>query len=150
MNETDRHKLRFGPYHTPRHRIGATVVCEICGEVVIVGTSDGRIPWPLGRPAGAKGRASLVVYRDLAKAVRKESKQAVRHWWGAGHIAVSKWRVALDVPLSNEGTSQLRTAYSQEEWAVEAPGRKRGRKVATRNDARRSRRRSAARSGRPD
>ena len=60
------------------------------------------------------------MFKGLVKAIRKESKLAVRHWWGAGHSAVSKWRVALDVPLSNEGTSQLRTEYSQEEWAVEA------------------------------
>ena len=99
MHDTDRFKLRFGPYRTPRYRIGSTVVCEVLGEVVIVGTSDGRIPWPLARMKGQRGRPSLVVYRGLAKAVRRESNIAIRHWWGAGQSSVGKVAAESGCPV---------------------------------------------------
>src|SRR4029434_3535585 len=40
------------------------------GRGTIVGLSAGRIPWPIGKRERAK---SLVLYRDLAGAVRRES-----------------------------------------------------------------------------
>lgn len=120
MIDAQRFKLRFGPYKTPRFKYGKIVQCEVWGDVKIVGLTDGRIPWPLGRPPGKGGRPSLIVYRGLAKAVRRESRQAICHWWGAAGDTVRKWRRALGVPLSNEGTSRLRSAYSREDWAVNA------------------------------
>lgn len=42
-----RYKLHFGPYKTPRFKLGAYVEDEISGEVRIVGVSDARISWPL-------------------------------------------------------------------------------------------------------
>ena len=76
MIDNERFKLRFGPYKTPRFSYGATVQCEVWGEVQIVGQSDGRIPWPRGRRKGTRSRASLIVYKGLAKAVSKEANQA--------------------------------------------------------------------------
>lgn len=83
----------------------------------IVGISDGRIPWPIEKTHRAK---SLVLFKDLAKAVWKESEQAVCHWWGVGKSAVWKWRRALRVPLSNRGTHQLRAEYAHEPAAKAA------------------------------
>src|SRR5688572_13804112 len=40
----DRHRLYFGPYHTPIFRYGAKVTCEVRGEVRIVGSAC-RIQW---------------------------------------------------------------------------------------------------------
>ena len=143
MNDTDRFKLRFGQYKTPRYRIGSTVVCEVLGDVVIVGTSDGRIPWPLGRRKGRRGRSSLVVYRGLAKAVRRESNIAIRHWWGVGQSSMWKWRRSLGVPSSNEGTHALLSDYSRE------PGVKEGlrRAVAKARDPERRAKIAASRRG---
>jgi hypothetical protein len=74
-----RFKLHFGPYKTPRFKLGACVEDEIRGEVTIVGLTDARIPWPIG----LKGKArAYIVYGALARAVRRESAQAVMHWWG--------------------------------------------------------------------
>ena len=42
-----RFKLHFGPYRTPRFRIGAVVEDEVRGEVTIVGLTGARIPWPI-------------------------------------------------------------------------------------------------------
>ena len=53
------------------------LVCEVRGQVVGYGMTDGRIP----RPVGKRGRApSLVVCGGLAKAVRREAAVAVCHW----------------------------------------------------------------------
>jgi hypothetical protein len=97
-------RFYFGPYTTPRYRIGQHVHCERFGDVVIVGTSNGRIAWPVARRPGARGRASLVLYGDLARAVRQETGLAIKYWFGAGTSAVDFMRKALDVPQVNPGT----------------------------------------------
>jgi hypothetical protein len=44
MKDTDRFRLLFGPYRTPRFRYGSIVACERRGDVIICGTTDARIP----------------------------------------------------------------------------------------------------------
>jgi hypothetical protein len=44
-------------------------------DVVITGTADAPIPWPIAK--GGRGRHSLVVNKGLARAVRRESNQAI-------------------------------------------------------------------------
>jgi hypothetical protein len=104
---TDRLRLLFGPYRTPRFRYGQRVFCEARGWVKIVGLRDGPIPWPYGRRPGVKSKA-LILYADLARAVRRESAQAIAAWWGVGMYTVWKWRKALGVPKFNEGTRQVK------------------------------------------
>ena len=77
MEDSERFRL-LGKYRTPRFRIGRTVFCEVRGEMVITGMTDAPIPWPVGKKG--RGRHSLIVFKDLAKAVRRESNQAVAHW----------------------------------------------------------------------
>ena len=36
MRPSARHKLRFGPYRTPRFRYGSVVTCAMLGDVKIV------------------------------------------------------------------------------------------------------------------
>jgi hypothetical protein len=99
----------LGKYRTTRFRIGDVVNCARRGDVRITGVSDSPIPWPIGQtlPRG-KGRA-LVLYGDLAKAVRRESAEAVMHFWGVKHHTVWLWRKALGVPQYNEGTTALKS-----------------------------------------
>ena len=97
-------KLHFGPYNIPSFRYGRKVNCEVRGEVTIVGLSDARIPWPLGRVHGNNNRG-LIIYGALARAVRRESNLAVCYWWGVTPQTVSKWRKAL-------GVSQLPRRFS--------------------------------------
>src|SRR5262245_55950447 len=73
-----RHRLHFGPYATPRFRLGQRVEDERRGLVCFVGIRDGPIPWPIGQTLRAK---SLVLYRGLARAVARESNAAVAHWF---------------------------------------------------------------------
>src|SRR5262245_662267 len=104
MHDRERFRL-ISAYSTPRFAYGDHVFCEIRGEVKIVGLSNGRIPWPKCR-SGKRSRA-IILYGALADAVRMESAQAVRYWWGVGADTVWKWRKALDVPPVNVGTSRL-------------------------------------------
>jgi len=67
MRQSDRVKLFFGPYRTPRFKLGTKVDCAVRGELVIVGLSDGRIPWRLGMQgarAAAKGEAVTKVNKQ--------------------------------------------------------------------------------------
>lgn len=91
-------RLLFGPYATPRVRIGQKVVCKIRGPSVVVGLSKGPIPWPFGRVKGNK-QAMLIIYRALEKALRREAAIAVRYWWGTSSAPVVRWRKQLNVGI---------------------------------------------------
>jgi hypothetical protein len=110
MLQAERFRLH-GRYRTPQFKYGAVVEDLSRGRVQIVGLSDGRIPWPIGKKGSAK---SLVRFKGLAKAVLRESHQAVRHWWGVGGNTVWRWRKALGVRPINEGTHRLKIRYGQE------------------------------------
>jgi hypothetical protein len=62
---------------------------------VVGAKTDAPIPWPVGKCG--PGRHSRVVYKDLAKALRRESNQAISHWWGVDNQTVTKWRRASGV-----------------------------------------------------
>src|SRR5205085_2279386 len=111
MNDADRFRLLHGPYAAPRCRVGKRLVCEARGAVAVCGMSAGRIPWPVGKRGRAK---ALVVFGDLARAVRTESNQAVCHWWGVTPQTVSGWRRLLGVPRATEGTTRLYRDYTPE------------------------------------
>jgi len=100
----------LGNYRTPAFRYGQRVEDLRRGEMRIVGLSAGRIPWPIGQTTRAK---SLVLYRDLAKAVQRELVVAIRYWWGCGGNAIKNWRRALGVPNNNEGTIARRVQYGK-------------------------------------
>ena len=116
MLDRDRLKL-LGTYRTPPVRVGTVLSCECrhC-DVIIVGYTDAKIAWPVGRRKGGGGRDSLVVFGDLIKAIRQESNQAVAFWFGVIPRSVSRCRKALGVPTTNAGTLRLRQEHSKDEW----------------------------------
>src|SRR5262249_25716201 len=66
----------LGSYATPAFDYGDVVTCARRGDVRIVGLSEAPIPWPIGQRL-PRGRArALVLYGDLAEAVRRESAPA--------------------------------------------------------------------------
>jgi NUMOD3 motif len=104
MPDVDRTRL-IGTYSTPRFHYGDQVFCERRGQVEIVGLTDALIPWPIGK----RGRSKAIIhYGDLAEAVKLESASAVGNWFGVGSDTVWKWRVAMGIGATTEGTSQLR------------------------------------------
>jgi hypothetical protein len=109
MDDIGRFKL-LGKYRTPRFKYGDIVTCALFGDVKIVGLTDARIPWPKGSPRKFV-RNVMVLYGDLAEAVKRESAQAIRYWFGVGEGTVTKWRHALDVERRTAGTSALHTRW---------------------------------------
>jgi hypothetical protein len=81
-----------GQCRSPRVRVGRLVRRLIRGEVEVVGLHDAPIPWPLGRTAR---RPALIVYAGLARAIRRESAQAVAFWWGVISQTQDAQRCAL-------------------------------------------------------
>jgi len=76
MRQSDRVKLHFGPYRTPYVRLGRRMTCAIRGELVTVGITKGRVPWPIGQ-GGRKRNRSIILCGDLERAVERESFQAM-------------------------------------------------------------------------
>lgn len=112
MAAPDRFHL-IGTYRTPKFRYGQIVLCEARGEVEIVGMTDAPIPWPIGKRGRIK---TLVLYKDLVKAVRLESNQAVAHHWGLTPQTITKWRKLLGVRTYTAGTKRLQRAYGEQPW----------------------------------
>ena len=78
----DRFRLFAGPYTASPFKLGDVVADQLRGDVRITAISDGRIQWPKGRRLDQTGgHAGLVLFADLARAVRTESNLAVCHWW---------------------------------------------------------------------
>jgi hypothetical protein len=119
MLDRDRFRL-LGKYKTPRVRVGSVLSCESrdC-DVIVMGYSDARIPWPVGRKPRSPARG-LILYGGLAAAVCRESNLAVCYWFGVTPQTVSKWRKALGVEMTNAGTGRLRRANGQEDWFAAA------------------------------
>jgi hypothetical protein len=115
MTDSERFRLLY-TYKTPRCSIGQRVRCAVFGEVEVIGYSDAPLPWPVCRRG--KWRVSIV-FRGLDRAVRRESEQAICHWWGIGYFSVRQWRRALGVKAT-EGTTRLRRDYFEEPWALAA------------------------------
>lgn len=145
LPDAERFRLLHGPYRSPRTRIGRTLNCEVRGALRVAAISPGRIPWPMARQANG-GRLMLIVCGDLARAVRTESAQAIRYWWGVGSNTVWEWRKALGVVQNNAGTKRLRSKWWTDGGTGEAaePGR-----MASLKSPERSAKIAAARRGKP-
>jgi hypothetical protein len=102
-------RLHFGPYRTPRCRIGHPLACEARGRTVVVGgLTDAPISWPYAQKRGPR---SLILCGDLIQAVALESETAVAHHWGVGTTTVWTWRRALGIPANTVGSVRLRRYY---------------------------------------
>ena len=104
MRDADRFKLLSGPYDTPRCLLGDKLFCEIHGWVPVRRFSEDRIPWP---QTLAGRNESLILCGDLLLAVRRESNEAICHWWGVTPETVACWRKALNIAAATDGMSRL-------------------------------------------
>jgi hypothetical protein len=143
MLDRDRFRLT-GRYVTPRVKVGTVLSCEYrdC-DIIVVGYTDARKPWPVGRRKGTSAR-TLVIYGGLAEAVKRESNLAVCYWFGVTPQTVSDWRKALGVRSTNDGTFRLRSANTREPMARLALARA----TAKANNSERRRKQSEAQKGR--
>ena len=111
MKAKDRVQFRAGPYKSPSIPIGTIISCESRDtDVIVVDYSDAKIPWPIGRRPRL-GAKSLIVFGDLAEAVKQESCLAVAQWFGVSTQTVKVWHRNLGVPAVNTGTRALYSDY---------------------------------------
>ena len=69
--DSERFKLLYGPYKSPKFKVGDMLSCEYRGrELKVRGLTDARIPWPATRRGP---RASPILCGDLIRAVERES-----------------------------------------------------------------------------
>lgn len=139
------HTTLLGTYATPRFTYGSVVTCEWRGDVVITGLTDARIPWPVGKWRGDRGKTH-VLYADLVVALGRESLAALCHWWGITPQTVTKWRRELGIGAMTEGTVKLKSASAKSSEPL-AEAQKRGQAKA--RDSERRRKIAEARRGKP-
>jgi hypothetical protein len=110
MSATNDYPL-LGSYSPPSVRVGDRSVCQIRGRVEIVGLTDARIPWPIGRKIrNGDHSTATVLCGDLVEALKKEATGAVCYWWGVSQITVWRWRKALGIKGKTEGTRRAKRA----------------------------------------
>jgi hypothetical protein len=139
MRDADRFQLLHGPYTPPALDRGDPAVCRYRDAGVIVTSwSDAPIPWPRCQVPGQRGGSGPLVDAELARAVRCESAQAIRFWWGVSQTAVQNWRRALGVERFNEGSRRLLNALNAELGAAlkgkRQPAEQVRRRVATKRE----------------
>jgi hypothetical protein len=109
-NHSENIRLLYGPYRTPKCRVGSELECEARGRTVIIaGISDAPIQWPYAKK---RGKQSLILCGNLVNAVAVEAVLAVAYHWGVSRSTVNSWRRALGVPTNNPGTLRLKRYYS--------------------------------------
>src|SRR4051794_1917545 len=106
LPDSERYRL-LRLLRTPRCGVGRHLTCLLRGRLKVAGISDARIPWPFVR----MGRPALIVTPELARAIRRESNAALCYWLGVTGQTVTKWRKALGVLVTNEGTRRLRRCW---------------------------------------
>jgi hypothetical protein len=142
MLDADRFRLRFGPYSTPRCRVGGCLTCSVRGRVKVVAISHTPIPWPLCK---SSKHLTPIICGGLVRAVWRESNLGVAWNWGVSPQTVCKWRKALGVLPINEGTRELLRDWTPE--VLNAAARERAREAS--RSPERAAKISAATKGKP-
>jgi hypothetical protein len=97
--------VRFvgGAYQPPFVPIGGWLKCRVRGNLKVGGYTNALIPWP----TATGHHKQLIVYGDLVKAVRTESRPAVSYHFGIAPQTVTEYRRCLGVERLNPGSMRL-------------------------------------------
>jgi hypothetical protein len=104
-----------GPYTPLPLRVGDRATCLYRdGEVVVTSWTDAPISWPRCRKLGHKGGSGLLVNAELERAVRSESKVAIKYHFGVSGSAVYQLRRLFGVTrLGTDGSKRLHQLVSE-------------------------------------
>ncbi len=151
-------RLIGGPYRPPHVKVGDVATClyRDC-DVVITAWHDARIAWPRcrRRDQAGGGGSGLLVDEALLRAIRTESAEALKYWFGVGTSQVWAWRNAFGIrQRATAGSKRLyeRTAEKLGDLlrgkAVPAPTRRKMQHASLARDAAESLRNYAAKNRR--
>ena len=123
-----------GTYDPPPVRIGQRVFCRVrhkwCRVTIF---TDAPISWPRGQPLKQRGGGGLIVNATLEHAIRTESAESLRHFFGVTKGVVWRWRTAFGIPRAGTPGSAARIAEASakgaaamvsKEWTAEELDRK--------------------------
>jgi hypothetical protein len=98
----------LGTYTPPAVRKGDRVYCRYRRAWCrVTSWTDAPVPWPRGLPPEAGGWPTVVVTRELERAIRTESASALAHHFGA-HVALAwRWRKWLRTGRAGTPGSRL-------------------------------------------
>lgn len=95
----------LGTYTPPPARAGARLYCHYRRAWCRVSSwTEAPVPWPRGVQIGIRSGPGLIVTRVLVRAVKTESAESLKHWFGVGTKVAWQWRKRL-VP----GAGHVRT-----------------------------------------
>jgi hypothetical protein len=112
MPHPDKVTLLGAPYRCPAVKKGDRAICLLRdAAVVITGWQEARILWPRCRAKGVRGGSGLLVDEELARAIRTESAEALKYWFGIGTHGAWHWRKALG--MGQRGTPGSRRLFDK-------------------------------------
>jgi hypothetical protein len=115
----DRVKLLHGPCRAPRLHVGDRQTCLFRDCLVVVNAwTDAPIRWPRGLPVGDRGRPSLVVDEELARAIRLAVHRRRRSWPGNKECLPEGFRA----PMSHKEVATATTRRTTWPWHFRRAG----------------------------
>lgn len=93
-----------GPYRAPRVPKSGFLRCRLRGRLKVGGYTDEVISWPV---AEGRIKKQLIVCGDLVRALKTESRVAIKQHWGISLALVSEYRRALGIERYTAGSWRL-------------------------------------------
>src|SRR5687767_12665744 len=105
----------LGTYPPPLLKVGHRVYCKYRRTWCrVTSFSDAPIPWPRVQPINTRGGSGLLVGPNLLRAIRTETAEALKYWFGVSTKVVWKWRRAFKVTrLGTPGSLAAHQAASE-------------------------------------
>ncbi|MFO0798988.1 MAG: hypothetical protein U0804_16085 [Gemmataceae bacterium] len=83
----------LGAYAPPHVRVGARAWCHYRRAWCRVSSfTDAPLVWPRGVQVGIRSGPGVIVTSALVRAIRTESAESLKHWWGVSTKTSWQWR----------------------------------------------------------